>query len=48
MVEHEILSVGALTLRLKSLVECEFPHVCVEGEISNLSRATSGHIYLDA
>jgi exodeoxyribonuclease VII large subunit len=46
MVEHEILSVSALTLRLKSLVECEFPHVCVEGEISNLSRATSGHIYL--
>jgi len=46
MVEHEILSVSALTLRLKELVEAGFPHVCVEGEISNLSRATSGHIYL--
>lgn len=46
MVEHDILSVSALTLLLKSLVESGFSHVCVEGEISNLSRATSGHIYL--
>ena len=46
MVDHEILSVSALTLRLKALVENGFPHVCVEGEISNLSRATSGHVYL--
>jgi exodeoxyribonuclease VII large subunit len=45
-VDHEVLSVSALTLRLKALVEVGFPHVCVEGEISNLSRATSGHIYL--
>ena len=35
-----------LSLRLKALVETGFPHVCVEGEISNFSRATSGHIYM--
>jgi exodeoxyribonuclease VII large subunit len=46
MVEHEILSVSALSLRLKALVENGFPHICVEGEISNLSRAASGHVYL--
>jgi exodeoxyribonuclease VII large subunit len=45
MVEHEVLSVSELSLRLKALVEIGFPHVCVEGEISNFSRATSGHIY---
>ena len=45
MVDHEILTVGELSQRLKALVETGFPHVCVEGEISNLSRATSGHIY---
>jgi exodeoxyribonuclease VII large subunit len=45
MVEHEVLSVSELSLRLKALVETGFSHVCVEGEISNLSRATSGHIY---
>ncbi|HUE17506.1 MAG TPA: exodeoxyribonuclease VII large subunit [Planctomycetaceae bacterium] len=46
MADPEILSVSALSLRLKALVENGFPHVCVEGEISNLSRATSGHVYL--
>lgn len=46
MDEHDILSVTELTQRLKALVETGFSHVCVEGEISNFSRATSGHIYL--
>jgi exodeoxyribonuclease VII large subunit len=46
MDDREILSVTALTQQLKMLVEAGFPHVCVEGEISNFSRATSGHIYL--
>jgi exodeoxyribonuclease VII large subunit len=46
MDEHEILSVTTLTQRLKALVETGFPQVFVEGEISNFSRATSGHIYL--
>ena len=46
MDEHEILSVSELTEQLKALVETGFPQVYVEGEISNFSRATSGHIYL--
>jgi exodeoxyribonuclease VII large subunit len=46
MDEHEILSVTTLTQQLKALVETGFPQVFVEGEISNFSRATSGHIYL--
>jgi exodeoxyribonuclease VII large subunit len=46
MDDHEIVSVSELTERLKAFVETGFSHVCVEGEISNVSRATSGHIYL--
>jgi exodeoxyribonuclease VII large subunit len=46
MDEHEILSVTTLTQQLKALVETGFAQVFVEGEISNFSRATSGHIYL--
>lgn len=46
MDEHEIVSVTELTQQLKALVETGFPQVYVEGEISNFSRATSGHIYL--
>jgi len=45
MADAEILSVSELTARLKALVETGFPHVCVEGEISNLTKATSGHVY---
>jgi exodeoxyribonuclease VII large subunit len=43
--EQEVLSISELSRRLKALVEMNFPHVCVEGEISNCSRAASGHIY---
>src|SRR3984885_2536867 len=45
MAEQELLSIGELSRRLKALVEMSFPYVCVEGEISNLSRAASGHVY---
>src|SRR4051812_39097829 len=45
MNEPEVLSVGELTLRLKALVETGFPLVSVRGEISNLTRASSGHVY---
>lgn len=45
MADREVVTVTELTLRLKALVETGFSHVCVEGEISNLSRATSGHVY---
>jgi exodeoxyribonuclease VII large subunit len=45
MVDAQVLSVGELTLRLKTLLEAGFPQVNVRGEISNLSRASSGHVY---
>jgi exodeoxyribonuclease VII large subunit len=39
------LTVSELTQQLKTLVEGLFPRVCIEGEISNFSRASSGHLY---
>jgi exodeoxyribonuclease VII large subunit len=41
-----VLSISDLTARVKGLLEEEFPSVWVEGEISNLARPNSGHIYL--
>jgi exodeoxyribonuclease VII large subunit len=41
----EILSVSLLNERIKSLLEQEFAFVRVEGEVSNLRRPSSGHIY---
>jgi exodeoxyribonuclease VII large subunit len=43
--EQEILSITEVSRRLKAIVEMAFPYVCVEGEISNFSRAASGHVY---
>ncbi len=40
------VSVGELAGRLKRLVESEFGHVRLRGEISGYKRATSGHVYL--
>ena len=40
-----VLSVSELTRRLKATLEGQFPAVWVEGEISNLAVAPSGHIY---
>jgi exodeoxyribonuclease VII large subunit len=42
----KVLSVGDLTRTLKSIIEEGFPSVWVSGEISDLSRPSSGHIYL--
>jgi exodeoxyribonuclease VII large subunit len=39
-------TVGELTARVKELLEEEFQSVWVVGEISNLTRARSGHVYL--
>lgn len=39
------LSVSALTDKIKANLEENFSNICVEGEISNLSRPSSGHIY---
>lgn len=40
------LSVSELNLQLKALLEQSFATICVEGEISSLTKHTSGHIYL--
>jgi exodeoxyribonuclease VII large subunit len=44
--EDRPLSVTQLTLQIKDLLEGSFPSVWVSGEISNLSRPQSGHVYL--
>ena len=41
----EPLSVSALTAQLKGLLERSFPSVWVAGEVSNFTRAASGHWY---
>lgn len=40
-----ILSVREITERLRHLVEQRFPYVWVRGEVTNLSRPSSGHVY---
>lgn len=42
----KVLSVGELTRSVKGLLEDAFPAVWVSGEISNLARPASGHVYL--
>jgi exodeoxyribonuclease VII large subunit len=42
----EILSVSELTQQIKTRLETFFPEVKIKGEISNLKRHGSGHIYL--
>jgi len=42
---NEIISVGELNRSAKFLLESNFPSVSVIGEISNLARPASGHIY---
>ena len=44
--EPEAMSVTELTDQIKDCLEGNFPAVLVQGEISNLSRASSGHLYL--
>ncbi|MEX1097287.1 MAG: exodeoxyribonuclease VII large subunit [Planctomycetales bacterium] len=41
-----VLSVADVTRRIKECVEGNFPCICVRGEISNFTRAGSGHVYL--
>ena len=40
-----ILSVRQVTERVKQAVEVRFPYVWVQGEVTNLSRPSSGHVY---
>jgi exodeoxyribonuclease VII large subunit len=41
-----VLSIGDLTRQVKGLIEGEFPEIWVSGEVSNLARPSSGHLYL--
>lgn len=43
--ERTVYTVGDLTRRIKQLLETQVGRVWVEGELSNVSRAASGHIY---
>ena len=43
--DRDIYSVSEINRHLKQLVGSAFPLLWVEGEISNLARPTSGHIY---
>jgi exodeoxyribonuclease VII large subunit len=42
----KILSVSELTREVKGLLEDGFPSVWVAGEVSNVARPSSGHVYL--
>ena len=42
---QKIYSVVEITRQIKFLVEESFPALIVEGELSNLTRHSSGHIY---
>src|SRR6202023_1985559 len=44
--EPEVWTVSHLTAQIKSLVENYFNSIWVVGEISSLTRAGSGHVYL--
>lgn len=43
--QRNILTVSALNEQVRDLLETRFPQIWVEGEISNLSRPSSGHLY---
>lgn len=45
LIKEAVLSVSDLNHQAKHLLESEFPNIWVEGEISNLARPASGHIY---
>jgi exodeoxyribonuclease VII large subunit len=42
----KVLSIAEVTQEVKALIEDGFPSVWVTGEVSNLSRPSSGHVYL--
>jgi exodeoxyribonuclease VII large subunit len=44
---NEVLTVSALTQQVRATLEAEFPAVWVGGEISSVTRAASGHAYLN-
>ena len=42
---QQIFSVGDLTQEVRLLLEASYPSIWVEGELSNLARPASGHLY---
>ncbi len=44
--DRPVMSVSVLTARIKAALEVEFSSVWVEGELSDISRPRSGHVYL--
>ena len=44
--DQDVLTVSQLTMQIKDLLEGEFPRVWVSGELTDLARPKSGHIYL--
>lgn len=43
--QSEIYSVSELNAEIKDLIESSYPSIWIEGEISNIARPASGHIY---
>jgi exodeoxyribonuclease VII large subunit len=43
--QSQIYTVSSLTSEIKSLLEERYPFVWIQGEISNLSKPSSGHLY---
>ncbi|MDH5751151.1 MAG: exodeoxyribonuclease VII large subunit [Deltaproteobacteria bacterium] len=43
----DVLTVGQLTRRIRGLLEEGLAHVAVEGELSNVKQAASGHVYFN-
>ena len=41
----DVLTVGDLTRRIRACLEDAFDHVTVVGELSNVARPRSGHVY---
>ena len=44
-VERKVITITDLTRQIKYSLESSFPHLWVEGEISNFKQHTSGHLY---
>ena len=45
MSEQPVLSVSDVTTTIRDLLEASFPRIVVRGEVTNLSRPQSGHLY---
>lgn len=43
--DREVFSVSRLNQAARTLLEQEFPRVWIEGELSNIARPSSGHLY---